>query len=194
MDASNFIILFFNFSLYFLMTLIFNTFIYCIGYVYCTSDASNPTPVYVVQGGKAILQCGFESSRLTWCVYNGGLWDIVASSGDVIDSSKYSVSKNPLTGLYYRLHILNVVVSDLKKYKCDAVVNGVFQDFYLQLIFIGMCNYVLVIFKMGNILFFLLVVLKFLLKLDLLSWFKCLLFRVTPHYQTHCELPPLKLD
>jgi hypothetical protein len=38
-------------------------------------------------------------------VYNGGLWDIVANSGDVIDSSKYSVSKNPLTGLYYRLHI-----------------------------------------------------------------------------------------
>jgi hypothetical protein len=107
--------------------------------VYCTSDASNPTPVYVVQGGEAILQCGFESSRLTWCVYNGGLWDIVASSGDVIDSSKYSVSKNPLTGLYYRLHILNVVVSDL--YKCEAVVNEVIQDFYLQLIFIGMCNY-----------------------------------------------------
>ena len=51
--------------------------------------------------------------------------DIIAAEGDTIDDYKYTVSKNPpLTGLYYRLHILNVWVSDIKKYKCEAVVNS----------------------------------------------------------------------
>ena len=40
----------------------------------------------------------------------------VASGADAVDGSKYSVSKNPSTGLYYRLHILNVGVSDLTNY------------------------------------------------------------------------------
>jgi hypothetical protein len=31
-----------------------------------TSDISNPNPVYVVQGGEAVLQCGFESKKLSW--------------------------------------------------------------------------------------------------------------------------------
>jgi hypothetical protein len=43
-------------------------------------------------------------------VHNGGSWDIIASAADVIDNSKYLTSKNPSTGLYYRLHILNVGV------------------------------------------------------------------------------------
>jgi hypothetical protein len=46
--------------------------------------------------------------NLTWQVYNGGC--VITA---VI--TKYSVSKNPSTGLYYRLHILNVGVSDLKE-------------------------------------------------------------------------------
>ena len=91
----------------------------CVGSVYCTNDISNPTPVYVVQGGEAVLQCAFESNRLTWRVYNGDNVNIIASGSDVIDDSKYSVSKNPSTGLYYRLRILNVVVSDAKKYRCN---------------------------------------------------------------------------
>jgi hypothetical protein len=53
--------LFFSWSL---MTLIFNTFIWHVGSVYCISDILNPTPVYVVQGDDAVLQCGFESSSL----------------------------------------------------------------------------------------------------------------------------------
>ena len=77
-------------------------------------------------------------------MYNGGSVDIVSNGGDVVDESKYSVSKNPLTGLYYRLHILNVGVSDVKKYRCLAV----FQSFYLKLILRGRCNYILIIFKM----------------------------------------------
>ena len=56
--------------------------------------------MYVVQGDDAVLQCGFESSRLSWQVYNGDGWGIIASGGDVIDVSKYSTSKNPSTGLY----------------------------------------------------------------------------------------------
>jgi hypothetical protein len=51
-------------------------------------------------------------------VYYGGSVRTVAIDGDAIDDSKYLVSKNTLTGLYYRLHILNVGVSDLMKYRC----------------------------------------------------------------------------
>jgi hypothetical protein len=95
-----------------------------VGSVNCASDISNPTPVYVVQGGEAVLQCGFEDRRLLWQVYNDdGSTDPVAGGDTTIDSSKYSVSKNPLTGLYYRLHILNVGISDLKKYKDLNVFN-----------------------------------------------------------------------
>ena len=118
-----------------------------IGCVYCTSDASSSTPVYVVQDGEAVLQCGFENNKLAWYVYNGGIWDSVANVGDVTDSSIYSTSKNPSTGLYYRLHILNVVVSDVKKYRCSGAVNVVFQAFFLQLIPIGRCYCILVICK-----------------------------------------------
>jgi hypothetical protein len=80
-------------------------------------------------------------------VYNGNTWVLIASRGDVTDTSKYSTSKNPSTELYYRLHILNVVMSDLKKYKCSGASDGMFQIFYLQLILIGRCNYILAIFK-----------------------------------------------
>jgi hypothetical protein len=120
-----------------LMTLIFDTFIWCVDNVYCTSDESNPTPVYVVEGGEAVLQCGFESSRLVWCVYNCGGWNIIAAGGDTTENFKYSVSKNPSTGLYYRLHILNVGVSDLKKYRCERNVNGMIQIFYIELDLLG---------------------------------------------------------
>ena len=62
-----------------LMTFILDTFIYCIGSVYCTSDESNPTPVHVVEGGEAVLQCEFGSSKFTWQVYS----DITEFGGDV---------------------------------------------------------------------------------------------------------------
>jgi len=84
---------------------------------------------------------------MRWNVYNGVNVDIIAAGGDTTDKSKYDVSKNPITGLYYRLHILNVGVSDVKKYRCDGPVSGLIHYFYLQLIFIGKCNYILVIFK-----------------------------------------------
>ena len=31
-------------------------------------------------------------------MYNGGMWDIIADGGDVINDYKYSTSKNPSTG------------------------------------------------------------------------------------------------
>ena len=74
-------------------------------------------------------------------MYNGVEWDIVASRASLINDSKYNVSKNPSTGLYYRLHILKVGVSDAKKYKCEEIVVNSKQEFYLQLILIGRCNY-----------------------------------------------------
>ena len=119
------------------MTLIFDTFIWCVGNVYCTSDESNPTPVYVIEGGEAVLQCGFESSGLVWCVHTGGGWKIIAAGGDTTEDFKYSVSKNPSTELYYRLHILNVGVSDLTKYRCERSVNGMIQIFYIKLDLLG---------------------------------------------------------
>ena len=79
-------------------------------------------------------------------MYNGGSWDIIADRSQTTNKTKYSVSKNT-SGLYYRLHILNVGVSDLKKYRCGGVVDGSIQSFYLQLILIGRCNYILGIFK-----------------------------------------------
>jgi len=104
-----------------------------------------------VEGGEAVLQCGFESSRLLWRVYTGGNEDSVANGADTIDNFKYSTSKNPSSGLYYRLHILNVGASDVKKYRCDGVVNEMIQSFYLQLILFGRCNYTSVIFKVWKI-------------------------------------------
>ena len=85
-------------------------------------------------------------------MYNGGIWNTIAVVTDIIDKSKYNVSTNS-EGLYYRLHILNVGVSDVKKYSCEAVVNGVIQNFYLQLILICMCNYILVVSNVGEHLF-----------------------------------------
>ena len=78
-------------------------------------------------------------------MYYGGSVRTVAIDGDAIDDSKYLVSKNTLTGLYYRLHILNVGVSDLKKYRCQGLVNGVNQYFYIQLDLLGRCSYTLII-------------------------------------------------
>jgi hypothetical protein len=121
----------------------------CVGSVYCTNDISNPTPVYVVQGGEAVLQCGFESNRLSWRVYSGDDANLVA-----IDGSKYSVSNNPSTGLNYRLHILNVGVSDLKKYRCSGLDNGVYRAFYLKLDILGRCTDMLVTSKVENKFYF----------------------------------------
>jgi hypothetical protein len=63
-------------------------------------------------------------------VYNAGSWDNVAGDDVNVNDDKYSTSKNPPTGLYYTLHILNVGVSDLKKYKCETSINGDVQNFY----------------------------------------------------------------
>jgi hypothetical protein len=70
-------------------------------------------------------------------VYNGG-WGTIAYGGDVI-GSKYSTSMNPETSKYYRLHILNVGMSDLKKYRCERRVDNMFQHFYLELDLLGRC-------------------------------------------------------
>ena len=121
------------------MTLIFDTSIKSIGSVSCTHDISNPTPVYVVDGSDAVLQCGFESSNLNWDVFYGVGWNIIAYRSDTIDNSKYLTFKNPSTGLYYRLHILNVEVSDVKKHRCNGIINGVIQSFYLQLDLLSRC-------------------------------------------------------
>ena len=86
-------------------------------------------------------------------MHNGDSVDIIADGGNVINSSKYSTSKNSSTGLYYRLHILNVEVSNVKKYRCEGNVNGRIKVFYLQLYLLGRRNYALVVLKGGEIFF-----------------------------------------
>lgn len=108
--------------------------------------------LYVVQSDDAALQCGFESRNLLWQVYNGE-WVNIAYGGDVIDGSKYSTSNNPLTGLYYRLHILNVGGSDLKKYICSGTINGIYQIFYLTLDLLGKNNYALTVLMVAETLY-----------------------------------------
>ena len=79
-------------------------------------------------------------------MYNGGIWsDAIASGSQVIDPSKYSVSKNPSTEKYYRLHVLNVGVSDANMYRCQNVN----QFFYIKLDLLGRCN-TMVIFNVVN--------------------------------------------
>ena len=74
-------------------------------------------------------------------MYNGGSWNSIAVAFDITDiyKSKYNVSTNS-AGLYYRLHILNVGMSDVKEYKCEAVVDGKIQSFFLKLDLLGRCN------------------------------------------------------
>ena len=72
--------------------------------------------------------------------------NIIASGNDINDKSKYKVSTNPSTGLYYRLYILNVGMADVKKYRCNGLVNEVSQEFFLQLDLLGRC-YIMVIFN-----------------------------------------------
>ena len=108
-----------------------------LGSIYCTSDVSNPTPVYVVEGNTAVLQCGFESRGLTWKLFTGDEWVTVALAGDIKEGYKYSIDVNPATGLYYQLHIPDVGVSDVKKYKCQGPVNGIISSFYLTLDLLG---------------------------------------------------------
>ena len=115
----------------------YNWYFWFTGSVSCTNDESNPTPVYVVEGGEVVLQCAFESSELSWQVYSASRLRIVSIGGDVVNDSKYSVSKNPSTGLYYRLHIKNVGVSDLMKYSCQELDNCVNKHFYIKLDFLG---------------------------------------------------------
>jgi hypothetical protein len=79
----------------------------------------------------------------------------VVIDGDAIDDSKYLVSKNTLTGLYYRLHLLNVGVSDLKKHRCQGLVYSVNQYYYTLLDFLGRCSYTLIICKVGEATIFL---------------------------------------
>ena len=79
-------------------------------------------------------------------MYDGGEWVRVASGAIIINEVKYSVSKNPSSGQYNRLHILNVRGSDAKKYRCSGVVNGQNKEFFLQLDLLGRYNYIFVIF------------------------------------------------
>ena len=80
---------------------------------------------------------------MLWQMYNGGSSQTVANDHLTKNDTKYSTSKNPSTGLYYRLHILNVGVSDVKEYRCS----GVLKTFYLKLDLSGKCTITLVIFK-----------------------------------------------
>ena len=130
----------------------------------------------------SIEHCGFESTDWLGGVYNVGSMHIIANDDVTINDDKYSTSNNPSTGLYYRLHILTVGVSDLKQYRCEGLANGVSGIFYLTLDLLGRCNYMLVIFKVEN---------KVLFQLAMELPGRCVtfsLFLESPYYQRHCGL------
>ena len=115
-------------------------------------------------------------------MYDVGSVNIIANDDVTINDDKHSISKNPSTGLHYRLHILNVGVSDLKQYRCEGLVNGVSRIFNLKLDLLGRRNYMLVIFKVEN---------KVLFQLAMELPGRCVtfsLFLECPYYQRHCEL------
>ena len=115
-------------------------------------------------------------------MYDVGCVNIIANDDVTINDDKYSTSKNPSTGLYYRLYILTVGVSDLKQYRCEELVNGVSRIFYLKLDFLGRCNYMLVIVKVES-------KVLFQLAMELPSrGVTFSLFLESPYYQRHCEL------
>jgi hypothetical protein len=130
----------------------------------------------------SIEHCGFESTDWFGGVYDVGSVNIIANDDVTINDDKHSISKNPWTGLHYRLHILNVGVSDLKQYRCEGLVNDVSRIFYLMLDLLGSCNYMLVIFKVEN-------KALFQLAMELTGRYVTFsLFLESPYHQRHCEL------
>lgn len=95
-----------------------------------TDTESNPSLVYVKQGLEAVLQCKVESSRLVWSVKVNNSWRTIADSNDVVNNTKYTVSANPSTGLYYRLHVLNTQPSDEGIYRCEG---SIVKSYFIQL-------------------------------------------------------------
>ncbi|XP_071176511.1 nephrin-like [Mytilus edulis] len=87
----------------------FLTEIYAVG----TGSLLDPFQQYVKQGHAAVLQCIYERERMKWHM-NG---TIIASENIVINSTKYKVSVTS-SGLYYRLHVLNVQPDDELIYSC----------------------------------------------------------------------------
>lgn len=88
-----------------------------------------------MQGDEAVLQCTYEKNRLKWYINN----KIIASESTVVDPTKYKVSVNPNTGLYYRLHVQSVQRNDEGVYSCNG---GLIESYYIQLFIYGKNFYI----------------------------------------------------
>lgn len=79
--------------------------------------------MYVKQGLEAVLPCKYEDHSLSWSVNVKDSWRLIASGDAVVNITKYKVSINRITGLYYRLHVLNTQPDDEVIYRCTGGFN-----------------------------------------------------------------------
>lgn len=98
-------------------------------------SVSDPVQQYAKQGDEAVLQCTYEKNMLKWYINN----TIIASESNVVDPTKYKVSVNPNTGMYYRLHVQSVQPNDEGVYSC---IGGVIESYYIQLFLYGKNFYI----------------------------------------------------
>ncbi|XP_063416831.1 neural cell adhesion molecule 1-B-like [Mytilus trossulus] len=91
-----------------------------------SGTSADPFQQYAKRGQEAVLQCTYEREFLKW--YKNVT--IISNRNSVIDSTKYKVSATS-TGLYYRLHILNVHLGDKGIYICRG---GIGESYYIHLI------------------------------------------------------------
>ncbi|CAC5359020.1 unnamed protein product [Mytilus coruscus] len=95
-----------------------------------TGTQLDPYKKYAKQGYEVFLQCKYESEKLIWDKNVNSQWTVIASGKDTINNTKYSVSLNPNTKLYYGLHILLAQSVDEAIYRCIA---GLREVYFIQL-------------------------------------------------------------
>lgn len=99
-----------------------------------TGTELDPYQQYAKQENEVVLQCKYESGKLVWDKYVNSQWTVIASGDATINTTKYSVSFNPNTGLYYILHILPAQSSDEAIYRC---IGGLSEVYFIQLTLLG---------------------------------------------------------
>lgn len=99
-----------------------------------TGTEVDPYQQYAKHENEVVLQCKYESGKLIWDKKLNSQWMVIASGKDTINTTKYRISSNPNTGLYYRLHILSTQSGDEAIYRC---IGGLIEVYFIQLTLLG---------------------------------------------------------
>ncbi|XP_076110681.1 irregular chiasm C-roughest protein-like [Mytilus galloprovincialis] len=115
-------------SYFFIIVLNFTVYSRFLAEVYATGTGTelDPYQQYAKQENEVVLQCKYESGKLVWDKYVNSQRMVIASGEATINTTKYRVSFNPDSGLYYRLHILPAQSDDEAIYRCNAGINKVY--------------------------------------------------------------------